>query len=95
MMITDSGILIQLRMEELTIHGRVTSGVKMINLDKGVSVVAIAKVREKISNGDEEFENIEDAMEDIPEDEDAIIDDDFDEDDIEESEDDTKDTDEE
>nr|WP_081677340.1 DNA gyrase subunit A [Butyrivibrio sp. WCD3002] len=67
MMITDSGIIIQLRMEEITVHGRVTSGVKMINLDKGVSVVAIAKVREKISNGDEEFEDIEDAMEEIPE----------------------------
>ena len=98
MMITDSGILIQLRMEEITIHGRVTSGVKMINLDKGVSVVAIAKVREKISNGDEEFENIEDAMEDIPEGEEKVVDDDFDDDDfddIEESEDDTEDTDEE
>ncbi|WP_044916566.1 MULTISPECIES: DNA gyrase subunit A [unclassified Butyrivibrio] len=78
MMITDSGILIQLRMEEITIHGRVTSGVKMINLDKGVSVVAIAKVREKISNGDEEFENIEDAMVEISEDEGVEISEDFD-----------------
>ncbi len=96
MMITNSGILIQLRMEEITIHGRVTSGVKMINLDKGVSVVAIAKVREKISNGDEEFENIEDAMEDIPEDEGIEINDNFD-DDIEEDtfEDTEEDTDEE
>nr|WP_051205754.1 DNA gyrase subunit A [Butyrivibrio sp. FC2001] len=86
MMITDSGILIQLRMEEITIHGRVTSGVKMINLDKGVSVVAIAKVREKISNGDEEFENIEDAMEDIPEDDGVEITDDFDDDDTDDIE---------
>ncbi|WP_044959039.1 DNA gyrase subunit A [Butyrivibrio sp. WCD2001] len=95
MMITDSGILIQLRMEEITIHGRVTSGVKMINLDKGVSVVAIAKVREKVSNGDEEFENIEDAMEEIPEGEEIVPDDDFDDEEIEESEDSTEDTDEE
>ena len=29
----------------------------------------IAKVREKISNGEEEFENIDDAMEEIPEEE--------------------------
>ncbi|WP_081829901.1 DNA gyrase subunit A [Butyrivibrio sp. NC2002] len=76
MMITDSGILIQLRMEEITIHGRVTSGVKMINLDKGVLVVAIAKVREKLSNGDKEFENIEDAMEEIPETSEKQVDDD-------------------
>ena len=67
MMITDGGIIIQLRMEDISTLGRITSGVKMINLDEGVKVAKIAKVREKISNGDEEFENIEDAMEDIPE----------------------------
>ena len=38
----------------------------MINLDEGVKVAKIAKVREKISNGEEEFENIDDAMEEIP-----------------------------
>jgi DNA gyrase subunit A len=32
-----------------------------------VKVAKIAKVRERISNGEEEFENIDDAMEDIPE----------------------------
>ena len=69
MMITDGGIIIQLRMEDISTLGRITSGVKMINLDEGVKVAKIAKVREKISNGDEEFENIEDAMEDIPEEE--------------------------
>ena len=69
MMITDGGIIIQLRMEDISTLGRITSGVKMINLDEGVKVAKIAKVREKISNGDEEFENIEDAMEEIPEEE--------------------------
>ncbi len=69
MMITDGGIIIQLRMEDISTLGRITSGVKMINLDEGVKVAKIAKVREKISNGDEEFENIEDAMEDIPKEE--------------------------
>ncbi len=39
---------------------------KMINLDDNVKVAKIAKVREKISNGEEEFENIDDAMEEIP-----------------------------
>ena len=37
----------------------------MINLEKGVKVAQIAKVREKISNGEQEFENAEDAMEEI------------------------------
>ncbi|MCD7725276.1 MAG: DNA gyrase subunit A [Clostridiales bacterium] len=67
MMITDGGIIIQLRMEDISTLGRITSGVKMIHLDEGVKVAKIAKVREKISNGEEEFENIEDAMEDISE----------------------------
>ncbi len=67
MMITTEGIIIQLRMQDISTLGRITSGVKLINLDKGVKVAKIAKVREKISNGDQEFDNVEDAMEDIPE----------------------------
>ena len=69
MMITTGGIIIQLRMEDITILGRITSGVKMINLDEGVKVAKIAKVREKISDGNQEYDNIEDAMADISEDE--------------------------
>ena len=69
MMITTEGIIIQLRMEDISTLGRITSGVKMINLDENVRVAKIAKVREKISDGNQEFENIEDAMEDIPENE--------------------------
>lgn len=69
MMITTEGIIIQLRMEDISTLGRITSGVKMINLDHNVKVAKIAKVREKISNGEEEFENIDDAMEEIPEEE--------------------------
>ena len=61
MMITNAGIIIQLRMDEITVHGRVTSGVKMINLDKGVTVAKIAKVREKISDGDKELDNIDEV----------------------------------
>ena len=67
MMITSEGIIIQLRMDDIPAHGRITSGVKMINLENGVKVAKIAKVREKVSNGEQEFENIEDALEDIPE----------------------------
>ncbi|WP_092058890.1 DNA gyrase subunit A [Butyrivibrio sp. INlla14] len=67
MMITNAGIIIQLRMDEITIHGRVTSGVKMINLDKGVTVAQIAKVREKISDGDHDIDNIDDVPEEVDE----------------------------
>ena len=65
MMITTEGIIIQLRVEDISILGRITSGVKMINLEKGVKVAQIAKVREKVSNGEQEFDNVEDAMEEI------------------------------
>lgn len=79
MMITTEGIIIQLRMEEISTLGRITSGVKMINLDDNVKVAKIAKVREKISDGNQEFDNIDDAMEDIPESERYSIPDDDDE----------------
>lgn len=61
MMITTEGIIIQLRMEDISTLGRITSGVKMINLEKGVKVAQIAKVREKLSNGEQEFETVEEA----------------------------------
>ena len=66
MMITTGGIIIQIPMKDVSTLGRITSGVKLINLDQGVTVAQIAKVREKVSDGDHEFENIDDAMEEIP-----------------------------
>jgi len=69
MMITTEGVIIQLRMEDISTLGRITSGVKMMNLEENVKVAKIAKVREKVSDGNQEFENIDDAMEDISEEE--------------------------
>lgn len=69
MLITTEGIVIRIRVEDINILGRITSGVKLIDLKSGVKVARMAKVREKISNGDKEFDNVEDAMEDIPEEE--------------------------
>lgn len=68
MMITTEGIIIQLRMQDISTLGRITSGVKMMNLDEGVKVAQIAKVRAKISNEDQEFDTIEDDSEDTDED---------------------------
>lgn len=65
MMITTEGIIIQLRMDDISTLGRITSGVKMINLDKGVKVAKIAKVREKISDGTVEYQDIDEAVENI------------------------------
>ena len=66
MMITTEGIIIQIRMEDVTTIGRITSGVKLINLDKKVKLAKIAKVREKVSDGNQEYENVDDALEYIP-----------------------------
>ena len=75
MMITTAGTIIQLRVAEISKLGRITSGVKLINLDDGVKVAQIAKVREKVSNGDQEFENPDDAMEEIEEEKISLADD--------------------
>ena len=64
MMITNEGVIIQLRMEEISKLGRITSGVKMIRLDneeKEVKVAKIAKVREKVSDGETEFDDVDEA----------------------------------
>ncbi|MBR0091831.1 MAG: DNA gyrase subunit A, partial [Lachnospiraceae bacterium] len=45
MMITNAGTIIQLRMDDINVYSRITSGVKMINVDEGVTVAKIAKVR--------------------------------------------------
>lgn len=67
MMITTEGVIIQLRMEDISTLGRITSGVRMMNLDEGVKVAKIAKVREKLSNGDREIDDIDEILENSPE----------------------------
>nr|WP_289767384.1 DNA gyrase subunit A [uncultured Acetatifactor sp.] len=62
MMITTEGIIIQLRMQDVSTLGRITSGVKLMDLVDGVKIAKIAKVREKISDGEQEFDNVEDAL---------------------------------
>ena len=47
MMITTEGIIIRLQCADISILGRITSGVKLINLSNGVTVASFAKVREK------------------------------------------------
>ena len=70
-MITTEGIIIQLRMEDISTLGRITSGVKMMNVDKDVKVARIAKVREKVSDGTTEYEDIDAAVENMDDSQDA------------------------
>ena len=57
MMITTEGIIIQIRVNEISILKRITSGVKLINLDEGVSVAQVALVQREIPDVeyDEDF----------------------------------------
>ena len=46
MMITTEGIIIRMKVDGISVLGRVTSGVKLMNLSEDVTVASIAKVRE-------------------------------------------------
>lgn len=46
MMITTGGIIIRMKVGDISIVGRVTSGVKLIDMNEDVTVASIAKVRE-------------------------------------------------
>ena len=48
MLITDKGIIIQIRANDVSTIGRITQGVKIMNLDGNSKIVKIAKVRDKI-----------------------------------------------
>ena len=50
MMITTEGIIIRLECEDISILGRITSGVKLMDLKDDITVASIAKVREKEEN---------------------------------------------
>jgi DNA gyrase subunit A len=50
MLITTEGVIIQIAVGDISVYGRNTSGVKLINLDESVKVAKIAKVREKLSS---------------------------------------------
>ena len=47
MLITTEGIIIRIACADISILGRITSGVKLINLTDGVTVASVAKVRDK------------------------------------------------
>ena len=61
MLITNEGIIIKMSVNDISIIGRNTSGVKLMSIDadSDVRVASIAKVRES-SRQDEEDENVVD-----------------------------------
>lgn len=57
MLINDQGIVIRIRISDISTLGRVTQGVKLINLDDNVKVISIAKISE------EQIDNIKENKE--------------------------------
>ncbi len=80
MMITTEGTIIQIPMKDVSMLGRNTSGVKLIDLNDNVKVAKIAKVREKVSDGVNETDDddIEDVKEDSSDDPVIIVHDEVD-----------------
>ena len=65
MLITTEGIIIRMEVAGISTLGRITSGVKLINLDDGVKVAKVAKVREEdVSDETESEENNNENSED-------------------------------
>ena len=63
MIINTEGIIIRTECSGISKLGRITSGVKLINLDDNVSVASIAKVRKTEDDGEEEEESQEENEE--------------------------------
>ena len=66
MLITTEGIIIRLECSDISNLGRITSGVKLINLDDGIKVATISKVRKKPA--DEEGKDAEGFEDDTTQD---------------------------
>lgn len=66
MIINTEGIIIRMKCSDISVLGRVTSGVKLINLPEGEKVASVAKVRKASAEIDgEEVEISEDEEDDV------------------------------
>ena len=63
MLITTEGIIIRLLCATISIQGRNAQGVRLINLDEGVKVASLAKVREQVQTSEEELEKEDQEVE--------------------------------
>ena len=61
MLITTQGIIIRLEVDKISELGRITSGVKLINMENDISVASIAKVKENAS--EKELKEMEENLE--------------------------------
>ena len=68
MLITTEGIIIQMPVSDISLLGRITSGVKLIDIEKGsdITVASIAKVRNNPESSKDEFDYDEEYFEELP-----------------------------
>ncbi len=59
MLITKGGIVIRMAVDGISTLGRITSGVKLMNIDEDAVIAQIAKVRESENQGETDEENTE------------------------------------
>lgn len=68
MLITTEGIIIRMQCSGISVLGRITSGVKLMDLNENITVASVAKVREKEENAadqnDTQGENASEAVKD-------------------------------
>ena len=60
-MITDGGQMIRIRIDDISVLSRITSGVKLMNLSGNEKIANVAKVRDRLSNGEKEFSSLEEG----------------------------------
>ena len=74
MMITTEGIIIRIQCSDISKLGRITSGVKLMNVDTDVTVASIAKVREDVNKSEGAGETAEEIRKEIEEASDSLED---------------------
>ena len=67
MLITTEGIIIRIACSDISVLGRITSGVKLINLTEGVTVAGVAKVRDKEEKDNKESAEDNEETQETPE----------------------------
>ena len=78
MLITTEGTVIQIKVVDTALSGRITSGVKLINLDPDVFVASMAKVRQDTNMDIDASDSEEEEDLKLDRDMDAVDSDDFD-----------------
>ena len=72
-MMTTGGVLIRIRVEDIKVLNRITSGVKLMGLGDGEIIAQVAKVRDRVSDGQKEYDSVEAGEESLTEVNEQII----------------------